>query len=142
MFKKLVKCVAKWIHKKSGKYCIVDMDKDAEGLAKCLVKPPLTTEEKAERLKEYILKNVGEGDREEVLKHFHQLSMETDPHADDEEICDDSVQKVVIDLPSVEEVANTFDAADHELNRRRAKNALKGCGDWPSNAIESNRKSE
>ena len=142
MFKKLTKRVAKWVHKKSGEYCTVDMDKDAEGLARCLVQPPMTTVEKAERLREYILKNVGEGDQEEVLAHFRQLSMETDPHADDEEICDDSVQKVGIDLPSVDEVAKTFDAVDHERNRKRAKNALGGCDSWPSEAIESNRKPE
>lgn len=142
MFKKLTKRVAKWVHKKSGEYCTVDMDSDAEGLAKCLVRPPLTTEEKAERLKEYILKNVGENDQAEVLKHFHQLSMEVDPHENDKEICDDSVHKVGIVLPSVDEVADTFDAVDHERNRKRAANALRGCGTWPSEAIESKRKSK
>jgi len=142
MFKKLTKRVARWVHKKSGEYCVVDMDKDAEGLAKCLVQPPMTPAEKAERLREYILKNVGEGDQQEVIDHFRQLSMETDPHADDEEIRDNSVQKVGIDLPSVDEVAKTFDKVDHELNKRRAENALRGCGDWPAEAIESKRKPE
>jgi len=139
MFKKLTKRVAKWVHKKSGEYCTVDMDKDAEGLARCLVQPPMTPVERAERLREYILKNVGEGDQEEVIRHFRQLSLETDPHAEDEEICDNSVQKVGIDLPSVDEVAKTFDAIDHATNRRKAENALRGCGDWPVEAIESKR---
>jgi hypothetical protein len=141
MFRKLVIRFSKWIHKKSGEYCYADMDKDAEGLAKCLVRPPPTKAEKAERLREAILRNVDEADQDKALKHFELLSQETDPHADNEEICVDSVKKIGIDPPSVDEVAKTFDAIDHAKNRKRAVDALRGFDSWPSDALVSNKRS-
>lgn len=131
MVKSLIARFSRWLRKTSDKYCTLDIDKDARGLAKCLVHKPLTAEEKAERRRESILRNAHGADRDKAIKHFQHLSSEVDPHEGNKEICDDSVKKVGVNL-SVDEIAKRFGEVDHERNLKRAENAIKGVGSWPS----------
>lgn len=151
MVKSLIARLSRWIRKTSDKYCTLDIDKNARGLANCLVRSPLTAAEKTELLKEAILKNVDECDREKVLSHFRKLSMESDPSKDDESIPNDSVKKIGTELPSVNELAKTFDGIDHETNRKKrialfdqrldakknAENFIKNCTDCGGDVMKN-----
>ncbi len=92
ILRRLIGCSFRWLRRTFNYLCQLDLNvKTAKGLASCLVKPPLTVEEKAERLREYILRNVNKSDQEEVIKHFRQLSTENDPLEDVETEVADSV---------------------------------------------------
>ena len=49
MFKSLIGRISRWVRRKSDRYCTIELNKDARGLAKCLVPGPLTKKEKASK---------------------------------------------------------------------------------------------
>lgn len=130
MFRSLIARICRWVHRISGRYCTLDMDKNARGLAKCIMPDPLTKEEKDEGRLEELLRGVDDDKKDMILEHFKRLSGEIDPLDGEEEIPNGSIKKTGIDI-SVEDVVSRFEQRDNDNDIVRAKNAMNGLSDWP-----------
>lgn len=132
MLRSLVGRVSRWIRRTSSKYCTVELDNHAKGLAECLVRKPPTKEEKAEKYRQRLLRNVSEDNHAEVIRHFKKLGNETDPMENNVEVVDDSIKKIVFDKEEmrarIEMAFREEVVTDAEL---KAKHAIDGCGRWP-----------
>lgn len=134
MLKSLIGRISRWVRRTSSRYCTIELDKDAQGLAKCLVHGPLTKEEKAEKYREQLLRGIRDENEDKVIDHFNDLSREIDPYKDIQEIPDNSVKKVGIDI-SVEDVQTrtrkVYKEKHEEDSKKSAENAIKGLREWP-----------
>lgn len=130
MIKSWIGRISRWIRRVANKYCTIELDKNARGLAKCLVRGPLTKEEKAERYRRQLLRGVKDEDKDKVINHFDALSKEADPLKNVREIPDDSVKKVGMNI-SVEDVQDKTRKVQRENNTANAEKAIKGLIPWP-----------
>lgn len=134
MFKSLIGRISRWVRRTSDKYCTIELDKDARGLAKCLVHDPLTEKEKVEKYHGQLLQGIKDEDKKKVINHFNKLSKETDPLEKTKEIPDNSVKKVGIDI-STEDVQARIKRTSGEkidnISKQDAENAIRGLTRWP-----------
>jgi hypothetical protein len=134
VIKHLIGCFSRWVRRASGKYCTIELDKDARGLARCLVPGSPTKEEKDEKYREQLLRGVDDEDKDKVLEHFNRLRKEADPLEGIEEISDDSVKRVNTNI-SIEDVqARTRKVSEHyneQQSKADAENAIRGNRPWP-----------
>ena len=98
MFKSLVGRISRWIRRKSDRYCTIELDKDARGLAKCLSPGPPTKKEKEERCRKQLLRGVNENDHDKIIEHFYNLRKEVDPLENEKEISINSIKVNKVDM--------------------------------------------
>lgn len=134
MWKKLVGRFCRWVHRISGKYCKIESNRTAKGLAKCLVLDPLTKEQKEEECRQRLLRGVDDKNKDKVIDHLNNLSKEIDPLENTKEIPDNSVKKVGINI-LVKDVQNRYrkvrEEIDENESKRMAEEAIRGLRDWP-----------
>jgi len=132
MMKRMIGRFFRWFRKFSDKYCTIDInsDKNAQGLAECLVHGARTEDEKREKCRKQLLQGVSKEDEGRILKHFHALSQETDPLQNDKKISDNSVKKVSTNI-SVKDVESRIKKVESRDHTKKAEQAISGLQDWP-----------
>ncbi len=130
VIKRTVARVCRWGRRLLGKWCTIDLNKDARGLANCLVRGELTKEERIEKYNEQLLLGVNDSNKDKVMRHFNSLSKEIDPMEKNEEISDNSIKKIKIDI-SEEDVLRNMEITYREFDKKKANMAINGLIDWP-----------
>lgn len=131
IMRNLIARISRFIHKISGKYSQLDVDKTASGLAQCLVAAPLTKEQKEEKYRQQLLRGVRDEDKNQVIDHIKKLSTENDPLENIDIPLEDSTKRVNINI-NIDDVQYSIKEISAEKDAQRAEDIIRGIGKWPN----------
>lgn len=135
IMRNLIARISRFIHRISGKYSQLDVDKTASGLAQCLVAAPPTKEQKEEKYRQQLLRGVKGKDKNQVIDHIKKLSTENDPLENIDISLEDSTKKININI-NVDDVRHTIKEIREEISAekdtQRAEDIIRGMGKWPN----------